>query len=97
MTFRAMLLLLVFSMLDASPSFGCLHTPSLATVDKAMSQYNLSSSDQAKAAELRARLEDALGQGNYRDAAPLERQIMDLMGLTLLPSRGCGHWIPKTD
>ena len=97
MTFRAMLLAFVLSMLTVIPSFGCWRTPSLYIVDQTLSKQKLSDSDQTKASELRAKLEVALSQGNYREAFPLERQIMDIMGLELRATRGCGgHWVPKT-
>jgi hypothetical protein len=98
MTFRTMLMVPVLSLLTVIPSFGCWRTPSLATVDEILSKHKLSGSSQTKASELRAKLEVALTQGNYREAFPLERQIMDIAGLQLLASRGgCGHWVPKTD
>lgn len=92
------LLLAVVFMVAANPSLACMHIASLDAVDDALSKAKLSESDQTKANQLRATLEDLLTKSDYRAANAVETQIMDMLGLKLIPARssGCGHWVPKT-
>jgi hypothetical protein len=45
--------------------------------------------------ELRAKMSELLVNRKYHDAAAVEAQIMDIMGLKLERTRGCGRWVPK--
>jgi hypothetical protein len=90
-----LMMLPLLSMLAAPPGFGCAHFPSLTVVDDALSKNTLSAADQTKAMELRVTMANLLEHGDNAAAAKVEAQIMDIMGLKLQPSRGCGSWVPK--
>jgi hypothetical protein len=94
------LMLPVFCMIAAAPGLACRsnYRTSLAAVDDALSKHTLSSPSRDKATELRANLAELLAQGKRRDAAAVEAQIMDIMGLKWEggKTRGCsGHWVAK--
>jgi hypothetical protein len=88
-------MLTAFCMTATAPSLACLRQPSLADIDDALSKHTLSSPDWDKAMELRAKMAEFLAQRKYRDAAAVEAQIMDIVGLKLERTRGCGRWVPK--
>jgi hypothetical protein len=85
----------VLCVFGADLSCACFRTPSLTTVDEALSKAELSGEDKVKATGLRAELADLISQGNDRAARALEEQIMNIAGLKLIPTRGCARWEPK--
>jgi hypothetical protein len=84
-------------MISAAPGLACLHQPSLADIDDALSKHTLSRPDRDKAMVLRTKMAELLVRRNYREAAAVEAQIMDIMGLKLERTRGCGRWVPKDE